>query len=278
MTATTINVIICPNCKKLISADEAECPYCGIRSPGSRWKLVLARVGSGDIVTQIIYANVIFYVLSIIMMPSGISLSASPFSFLSPPSNSLLLLGATGTVPIDRFGRWWSLITAAYLHGSLLHIIFNMMALKQVGGLLVSEYGAGRMFVIYTLGSVAGYLLSYLAGVSFTIGASGAVCALIGAGLYYGKSRGGVYGQRIFKDLYSWVIVLALFGFIVPGINNWAHGGGVAAGIGIGYMLGYREVRKETLLHRSLYAICIAATMLAILWAALSSFYILMLS
>ncbi len=278
MAATTINVIICPNCKKLISADEAECPYCGIRSPGSRWKRIIAKVGSGDIVTQITYANVIFYVLSIIIIPSQISLSASPFSFLSPSNNSLLLLGATGTVPIDRFDRWWSLITAAYLHGSLLHILFNMMALKQIGALLVSEYGAGRMFVIYTLGSVAGYLLSYFAGVSFTIGASGAVCALIGAGLYYGKSRGGIYGQRIFKDLYSWVIILALFGFIVPGINNWAHGGGVAAGIAIGYMLGYKEVKKETLLHRSLYVICIAATLLSIGWAVLSALFILISS
>jgi rhomboid protease GluP len=278
MTDTTINVIICPNCKKLISADEAECPYCGIRSPGSRWKLIVAKVNSGDIVTQIIYANVIFYVLSIIMIPSQISLSASPFSFLSPSSNSLLLLGATGTIPIDRFDRWWSLITAAYLHGSLLHILFNMMALKQVGVLLVSEYGAGRMFVIYTLGSVAGYLLSYIAGVPFTIGASGAVCALIGAGLYYGKSRGGIYGKRIFKDLYSWVIILALFGFMVPGINNWAHGGGIAAGIAIGYMLGYKETKKETILHRSLYAICIAATLISIAWAALSSLFILMSS
>lgn len=278
MAATTINVIICPNCKKLISADEAECPYCGIRSPGSRWKLIVAKVGSGDIVTQIIYANVIFYVLSIIIIPSQTSLSASPFSFLSPSNNSLLLLGATGTVPIDRFDRWWSLITAAYLHGSLLHILFNMMALKQIGALLVSEYGAGRMFVIYTLGSVAGYLLSYIAGVPFTIGASGAVCALIGAGLYYGKSRGGIYGQRIFKDLYSWVIILALFGFIVPGINNWAHGGGVAAGIAIGYMLGYKEVKKETLLHSSLYVICIAATLLSVAWAVLSALFILISS
>lgn len=278
MAGNTINVIICPNCKKLISADEAECPYCGIRSPGSRWKLIVAKVGSGDIITQIIYANVIFYVLSIIIIPSQISLSASPFSFLSPSNNSLLLLGATGTVPVDRFDRWWSFITAAYLHGSLLHILFNMMALKQIGALLVSEYGAGRMFVIYTMGSVAGYLLSYIAGVPFTIGASGAVCALIGAGLYYGKSRGGVYGQRIFRDLYSWVIILALFGFIVPGINNWAHGGGVAAGIAIGYILGYKEAKKETLLHRSLYAICIAATLLSMAWAVLSTLFILISS
>ncbi len=249
-----------------------------IRSPWSSWKLIVGNVNIADILTYIIYANVILYVLSIIIRPSGISLSASPFSFLSPSSNSLLLLGATGTLPIDRFDRWWSLITAAYLHGSLLHIIFNMMALKQVGALLVSEYGAVRMFAIYTLGSVAGYLLSYIAGVPFTIGASGAVCSLIGAGLYYGKSRGGIYGQRLFKDLYRWVIILAIFGFMVPGINNWAHGGGVAAGIAIGYMLGYKEIKKETLLHRSIYVICIAVTLLAIAWAVLSSLFILMSS
>lgn len=270
MSENQYSAILCPNCRKLINADETQCPYCGMRSPGAKWKGYLSRLSSGDIIAYIIYANIIFYVFSILFNPHGISLGRNPLSFLSPSDNSILLLGATGTIPIDKLGRWWTLISASYLHGGLLHIFFNMMALRQVGRLIVREYGPNRMFVIYTLGGAGGFLLSYMAGVRFTIGASASVCALIGAGLYYGKSRGGHYGQAVYKELFSWVIVLALFGFIVPGINNWGHGGGLAAGAIIASVLGYRDRNRDSYPHLVLAAACLVATVLILLWAPLS--------
>ncbi|MEI6703987.1 MAG: rhomboid family intramembrane serine protease, partial [Deltaproteobacteria bacterium] len=121
-------------------------------------------------------------------------------------------------------------------------------------------YGTSRMFIIYTLGGVIGYVISYFAGVPFTIGASAAVCSLIGALLYYGKSRGGAYGNSVYRDVSGWVISLFVFGFIFPGINNWGHGGGIIGGIVIGALIGYNERRRENKFDHALALICGLAT------------------
>jgi len=268
--------ILCPNCSKLISADEPLCPHCGVSKPGSRWKSLLLPqdLFRGDrIIKTIIYANVGMYLVSLLMNPTRMGLSTNPFTFLSPSSNALILLGSTGTIPIDQMHRWWTLISANYLHGGILHILFNMIALSQIGPLVLREYGVGRFISIYTLGGVIGFLLSYLVGIRFTLGASAAVCSLIGASLYYGKSRGGSYGQAVYKQVSGWVLGLFLFGFLVPGINNWGHGGGIVGGILVGYLLGYEERKRENLIHKSLGSICVVLTVAVLVWAVSSSFY-----
>lgn len=197
----------------------------------------------------------------------------NPLSFLSPSHKSLLVLGSTGTVAILELHRWWSLVSANYLHGSLMHILFNMIALKQIGPLVIKEYGVYRMLAIYTLGGVFGFVLSFLAGVRFTIGASAAVCSLIGAILYYGKSRGGIYGQNLYRQIGGWAVTIFVFGLIVPGINNWGHGGGMAAGALLGLLLGYKEKRRENIRHKFLGASCVITTAIVLAWAALTSIF-----
>ena len=54
---------------------------------------------------------------------------------------------------------------------------------------------------------------------------------------------------------------------MVPGINNWGHGGGILAGIGLGYLLGYQERKREDLFHKILAGACAAATLLILVWA-----------
>ena len=212
------------------------------------------------------------YILSLLITPHSSSLGFNPFDFLSPGNRSLLILGSTGTIPIFQLHRWWSLVAANYLHGSLLHILFNMIALWQIGQMAIKEYGAYRMFVIYTLGGVAGFLLSLLAGVSFTIGASAAVCSLIGAILYYGKSRGGTYGRHVYSQVGGWAISIFVFGLMIPRINNWGHGGGMIAGILLGYLLGYQEQTRENIRHKFLAAGCVILTALVLIWAIFGSF------
>ncbi len=275
------NSILCPNCRRLISTDEQHCPYCGLRNPGSRWKNIsLGRglLGPDRIVINIISVNAAMFVLSILINPVSIGFSANPLSFLSPGSKSLLLLGATGTVPIDQFHRWWTVLSANYLHGSILHILFNMMALRQIGPLIVREYGSYRMVSIYTLSGVGGYLASYLAGVPFTIGASAAVCGLIGSALYFGKSRGGQFGQEVYQQVGGWAIGIFIFGFLIPGINNWAHGGGILCGALTGFLLGYQEKNVENFYHRFLGVICVLATLAALIWASGLALVILLYS
>lgn len=276
MNRTSRTSILCPNCRRLVSADEPRCPHCGERRPGSRLKnnfLTRHLAESDRLVRTIIIANVAMFCLSLFLNSRMPGLSMNPFHVLSPENRSLLLLGATGTIPIDRFGRLWTLISAVYLHGGLLHIAFNMLALSQLAPVVIREFGGYRAFSIYTLGGVAGYWISYRAGVTFTIGASGAVCAMIGALLYYGLSRGGLYGQALFKQIGAWAVGILLFGFMVPGINNWAHGGGVLAGAALGFFLGYRERRKEGRLHRILGHGCAGLTLVILSYAAASGIY-----
>ena len=276
MTENARKSILCPNCSKLISADEPACPHCGASRPGVWWKSLPVTKGllSGDrIIKTIMYTNAGMYVISLIMNPTRMGLSINPFTFLSPTSNALLLLGSTGTIPIDEMHRWWTLISANYLHGGILHILFNMIALYQIGPLVLREYGVSRLIILYTLSGVIGFLVSYLAGIRFTLGASAAVCGLIGASLYYGKSRGGSYGQAVYKQISGWVVGIFLFGFLVPGINNWGHGGGIVGGIILGYLLGYEEKKRENLIHKILGAICVVLTVAVLVWAVSSSFY-----
>jgi len=276
MENTGRSSILCPNCRKLISSDEPRCPYCGTAHPGSRWKNNpwTRGINSPDqLINGIIVVNVIMFVLSLLLNPSLTGLSLNPFTFLSPDNSSLLLLGATGTIPIGRFDRWWSLISATYLHGGILHILFNMMALRQIGPLIIREYGPYRMVVLYTAGGVLGYVASYVAGVRFTIGASAAVCGLIGAALYYGKSRGGAYGQVIYSQVGSWAVSLFIFGFLVPGINNWAHGGGMLAGGLFGMLLGDKERKPESLVDKGFAGICVTATLAILGWAIASALF-----
>jgi len=266
----TQRAVLCHRCRRLIGSDESICPWCGATRPASRWRAKAWPAGTLDgdwIVTAVITASIVFYLLSL-LVSSHRNLTLHPFRFLAPDQNSLLVLGATGTVPIDRFGRIWTLISANYLHGGILHILFNLMALRQIAPWVNHEYGASRMFAIYTLGGVCGYLVSYAAGIPFTIGASGAVCSLIGSLLYFGKSRGGAYGATVFREVSGWVVSLVLFGFMVPGINNWAHGGGIVGGVLCGMLLGYNERRPETAGHRYLALACAAATVGVLGWAA----------
>ena len=253
--------------------DEPRCPFCGTPRPGVWWKNKFNIRREDFPIRVVISACMGLYIISLLFSPWKPNLSLNPFTLLSPDNRSLLLLGATGTIPIVRFDRWWTLITANYLHGNLLHIFFNMVAFRQLAYFVLREYGTHRFVALYTLSGVAGFVVSYLAGVRFTLGASAAVCGLIGASLYYGKSRGGSYGQAIYRQIGGWAIGIFAFGFLVPGINNWAHGGGIAAGVILGYLFGYRERQQEMLWHRYLAFGCVIVTVAALVWAVLSSLY-----
>jgi rhomboid protease GluP len=265
--------IPCPRCGRLIDGVQPTCAWCGAERPGI-WARLTARTRAdenGDwLVKGIIAANVAYYLLSLLLSRHR-GFSMNPLSFLSPDQTSLLLLGASGTVPVLELGRYWTLISASYLHGGLLHIFFNMMALRQIGPWVSSEFGPSRMFIIYTLSGVAGYLASCLAGVPFTIGASASVCGLIGALFFFGKSRGGNYGAAVSREVSGWLISLVLFGLVMPGINNWAHGGGIISGVLLGKLLGYRERVPETTGLRLLALLCLLATVMILIPAAFLS-------
>ena len=264
--------ILCPNCRKLISRDEPACPYCGLIRPGLHNTAGIIRkifLGS-DPVRTIIYVNIALYILSLIL--GGISAEGS-FNFLSPSSQSLFLLGASGTIPVIGAHRYWTLISASFLHGGILHIAFNMMALYQLGPFVLREFGFHRFINLYIITGICGFAVSVLFGVPFTIGASASICGLIGAIIYFGKSRGDHYGEIIYKEAMGWVVGLIVFGLIFSGINNWAHGGGILSGIGLAFLMGYNDNKQESAWIKLLAYACILITVLVLIWAVANSMF-----
>ena len=168
------------------------------------------------------------------------------------------------------------MLTAGWLHAGILHIAFNMMALRNLGPPVAEFYGASRMIIIYTLSGVAGFTASTFGGAYFgfipgfrgaasTVGASAAICGLLGALLYYGR-RGG--SSMVFEQAKSWAIGLLIFGFLVPGIDNWAHVGGFAGGYLCSRILD--PLKPERLDHFLAALACLALTALALAFSIIS--------
>ena len=219
---------------------DKECLNCGRRNP-SLWGFaplfrgLAMDLGFADLVT---IACVVLYLAMLAADPSGIRMNGI-FSMLSPSSRSLFLFGASGAIPVFELGRWWTVLSAGWLHGGLLHILFNLMWVRQLVPATESMYGIGRTIIIYTLASATGFLASafageylrflpfFLHGASFTIGASAPVFGLLGALVYSGR-RGA--GSALGQQALGYAITLFIFGFLMPGIDNWAHFGGFAGG------------------------------------------------
>jgi rhomboid protease GluP len=146
-----------------------------------------------------------------------------------------------------------------------------MMWVRQLGPATADLYGAGRMVIIYTAGSLGGFLLSSTAGVLFpgvpilggaplTLGASAPIFGLLGALVYYGRRSGS---SLVRSEAMGYALTLFVFGLVMRGVDNYAHGGGFIGGYLAGLWLDpLREERGDHLLGA---VICLVLTAGAIL-------------
>ncbi len=175
--------------------------------------------------------------------------SSGVFNFLSPSSQSLYKLGMGGFIPLLQ-GQWWTPLTATYLHGSALHILFNMLWLRQLGPLVENLFGPSRFIIIYTVAGLSGSLLSALVGrTPFFVGASGAIFGLFAALIYYGIRRGGTFGSAIFRQMLIWAVIGLVLGFTRAGVDNLGHIGGLMGGAAMAALLGFQERKRQQLVH-----------------------------
>ena len=192
------------------------------------------------------------------------------FSFLAPSGLSLLWFGASGETPVFLLGRWWTVLSAGWLHASALHILLNMMAMRQLAPAVADLYGPGRMVIIYTAAGVCGFALSsfasafipailFLRGSTMTVGASASIAGLIGAVLYYGH-RSGSSMARSYASTY--VVMLIAMGFLMAGIDNYAHAGGFGGGYLAARLLD--PLKPERIDHVAMALVCLAASILSV--------------
>jgi rhomboid protease GluP len=127
-----------------------------------------------------------------------------------------------------------------FLHGGLIHIGFNMMSLMQLGPALEELYGSARYFFLYILTGAFGFLVSSYFG-HLSLGASGGLLGLVGAMLAITTKRGGSYMRELRSRLISSVVILFVLGFMGMGLDNWAHGAGLASGFVAGKIFADRQ-------------------------------------
>jgi rhomboid protease GluP len=180
----------------------------------------------------------VLYLLTLVADPQGVSMGGA-LTFLSPSIESLFLFGASGAVPVFAFDRWWTVLSASWLHGGLLHILFNMMWVRQLAPATANLFGPGRMVLIYSAAGVSGFLLSsfvgayfsflprIVQGANFTVGASASIFGLLGSLVLYGRRTGS---NAVGKQAWNYALILGVFGFIMQGVDNFAHLGGFLGG------------------------------------------------
>jgi rhomboid protease GluP len=257
----------------LVGVNDERCYNCNRRNPGL-WGFapVLRSLGQDlGFVPFVIGTCVILYGLTLVASRGQIGLGGA-FSFLSPSTTALFLFGASGAAPVFGYGMWWTVLSAGWLHASALHILFNMMWVRQLGPAVADIYGAARMVIIYTIASVVGFMLSSLAGfylgwlpipflrgAGMTLGASAPIFGLLGALVHYGK-RGG--SSMVGAQALQYALVLFVFGLIMPGIDNYAHAGGFVGGYLASVWLD--PLKRERMDHFVGATLCLALTALAI--------------
>lgn len=249
MFRKTTGSILCPSCGRLTHASAPVCLICGRRNPGM-WGFAgpLRQVfRSWNFTNAVTLVCVVLYVATLVLDPASALRPRGIFDVFAPSNRALWAFGAAGAIPWQA-GHWWTVLTAIYLHGGILHILFNLLWIRQLGPEVENYYGPARLVVIFTVAGVAGFVVSNEFGVPFTVGASGSIFGLLGALVAYGRRRGGAFGRLHLQQYGQWALVLFIAGFFMSGVNNFAHAGGFIGGFVSGLVLSLAERRAETTL------------------------------
>jgi rhomboid protease GluP len=268
----TTGSVVCPSCGSLVGVRDEKCYMCG-RSNPSLWGFspLLRQLGSDlGFVPLVIGGSTIMYVLSLLASGRDLQIAGGGFSFLSPGARALVLLGASGAYPVFAMGSWWTVLSATWLHGGLLHILFNMLWVRDIGPSTADVIGPARTVIIYVVSGVCGFLLSSVAGAylppipllrgaQLTIGASASIFGLLGALVHYGRTSGSslIHGQAK-----QWALILFIYGLIMPGIDNFAHAGGFLGGYATSAF--FNPMTRERGDHLIVAAVLLVLTFLAI--------------
>ncbi len=158
-----------------------------------------------------------------------------------------MLLGISDTIfsqyavygPFVRFGQYYRLLTGAFIHANVAHLLFNMYALWIIGSQLENFIGKTRYIIVYLFSAITASLLSIIINDNVvSVGASGAIFGLLGALLYFGYHYRVYLGNVIKSQIIPLIVINLALGFLMTGVDNAAHIGGLIGGglmmIGVG--------------------------------------------
>ena len=236
---------MCPNCRAFITSDDKICPYCQAQV-GAR---VIDQRLPSDVLGGLI-PHERFVTMLILLINTGMYVATmlrtqqqGGGGFGDPTLQTLVDFGAKYAPYIIGRGEWWRLITAAFLHGGLLHILMNSWVLFDLGAQVEEIYGTARYLVFYFVSTITGFYASYYwLPTSPSVGASAAICGLLGAMIALGMRERSTYGSDMRGMYIKWVLYTLAFGLFGNlfgmAIDNAAHLGGLAGGFIVAYAAG----------------------------------------
>ena len=144
--------------------------------------------------------------------------------------------------PAVRAGQYYRLITGTFIHANIFHLFFNCYALAILGSQLESFLGKPKYLIVYLFSALIGSLFSVtFAGNYYSIGASGAIFGLMGSLVYFGYHYRVYLGNVVKSQIIPLILMNLGIGFLVPGIDNSAHIGGLLGGALIAVAIGVKN-------------------------------------
>jgi membrane associated rhomboid family serine protease len=198
-----------------------KCPECAGQATGPRRTAVQVRTaassGTGALVTKaLIAANVLVFLVEL-AQSTGFNVASS----------EVFQRGALYG-PLVADGEWWRLVTSGFLHVNFIHVGLNMLVLWWFGRLLEDYVGRARFLGVYLVSLLAGSAGALLLSpTSVTVGASGAVFGVLGAGLVLERTGTYVFGGQAL----GLIIVNVIFSFVISNVSLGGHLGGLVGGI-----------------------------------------------
>lgn len=162
----------------------------------------------------------------------------------SNDSLTLYLFGANFPEAV-KAGEIYRLITCTFLHAGILHLLFNMYALFIIGNQLETYLGKFKFLIVYLISAISGSLMSCIFTESLSVGASGAIFGLLGSLLYFGYHYRLYLGDVLKRQIIPLIAINLLFGFVLSGVDNAAHIGGLIGGYLATMALGVKGKSKK---------------------------------
>ena len=262
-----IQAISCPQCGQFHNKISQICPNCG-HTTEPKWQKYL--INNSIIISSIFYTNIFFFLVSIVWtIFSGDRINYDFFGFFSPHRQILEKLGMLYPKAFFQ-GEFFRLINYMFLHGSLLHLILNMFWFYYLSKEVKNFLNSSQLFLVYIISGISGGILSiFFGGNSAVVGSSGAVFGLLGCLLAYGKKRKDIVGFVVWKKFSLLAFVMIIFGFLVPGVSNSGHIGGISSGFAFSWLL--FSTKKGRKIFLTLYL----AIFVLLIWGLLAALQIL---
>jgi rhomboid protease GluP len=148
---------------------------------------------------------------------------------------NLILFGAKVN-PLIEEGQYWRLLTSVFIHIGFTHLLFNTYALMVMGKFAEKIFNHGKLLLIFLFSGISGSLLSFIFSPKISAGASGAIFGLLGAIVVYGWKNSFLWRSGLITNLLIILGINLVFGMVAPGLDNYAHFGGLIGGAFLGFI------------------------------------------